>query len=313
MPRCTIRVVVLTLIGTVCTVLLVYPARLQQLSSSAGYRSSSVSPLKILADSQQKNKECICEPLKKENLPPLYIIMPTYPRAEQIPELTRFTQTLMHVPNIFLIVSEDSKKPTKAVESYLVESGIPHTYLRVEMPSKYNKMKKKPRGVANRLAGMDWIRQNARTGVFYFADDDNTYDIRIFEEIRTTKKVSVFPVGLVAERAVSTPVVKDGKVTGFYDGWVANRKFPLDMAGFAVNVEFFLKQPNATMPYKPGYEEDGFLLSLGVTPDDLEPKAFNCTKIWVWHTQTKKNGPLKGLSIMDSSNDTNLSILRHVI
>ena len=51
------------------------------------------------------------------------------------------------------------------------------------MPVKYQNAKNKPRGVANRLAGLDWIRENAKDGVFYFADDDNTYDIRLFEQV----------------------------------------------------------------------------------------------------------------------------------
>ncbi|MPC80885.1 Galactosylgalactosylxylosylprotein 3-beta-glucuronosyltransferase P [Portunus trituberculatus] len=55
-----------------------------------------------------------------------------------------------------------------------------------QMPAKYMNAKNKPRGVANRLAGLDWVRANAKDGVLYFADDDNTYDIRIFEQVRPT-------------------------------------------------------------------------------------------------------------------------------
>jgi hypothetical protein len=33
--------------------------------------------------------------------------------------------------------------------------------------------------------------------VIYFADDDNTYDIRLFKEIATTQKISMFPVGFI--------------------------------------------------------------------------------------------------------------------
>ena len=55
------------------------------------------------------------------------------------------------------------------------------------MPEKYRKLKtlkSKPRGVANRNAGLNWIRENARDGgVFFFADDDNSYDVRIFEDV----------------------------------------------------------------------------------------------------------------------------------
>ena len=34
-------------------------------------------------------------------------------------------------------------------------------------------------------------------GVVYFADDDNAYDTRLFWEIRKTRMISMFPVGLL--------------------------------------------------------------------------------------------------------------------
>lgn len=63
------------------------------------------------------------------------------------------------------------------------------------------------------------------------------------------------------------------------------------MAGFAVSLDYLEHSPNATMPYKAGFEEDEFLKSIGLKMDDIEPKANNCTEILVWHTQTKKEKP----------------------
>jgi beta-1,3-glucuronyltransferase S len=60
------------------------------------------------------------------------------------------------------------------------------------------------------------------------------------------------------------------------------------MAGFAVNINHLTKYPNATMPYKAGYEEDAFLKSIGLKMDQIEPKANDCTEVYVWHTQTTK-------------------------
>lgn len=53
------------------------------------------------------------------------------------------------------------------------------------MPDEFKKKKKgpKPRGVSNRNKGLEWLRANAKAGVFYFADDDNTYDLDIFNEV----------------------------------------------------------------------------------------------------------------------------------
>lgn len=75
-------------------------------------------------------------------------------------------------------------------------------------------------------------------------------------------------------------------MVGFYDSWPASRTFPVDMAGFAVNIEFLT--PAATMPYIQGHEEDQFLVSLGLKVADIEPLANNCSKVLVWHTRTLK-------------------------
>ena len=58
-------------------------------------------------------------------------------------------------------------------------------------------------------------------------------------QIRKTRRISVFPVGLVSDRPVSAPVVVGGRVTDFYEGWTGNRTFPVDMAGFAFSVSLF--------------------------------------------------------------------------
>lgn len=59
------------------------------------------------------------------------------------------------------------------------------------MPAEYKNTKKaKPRGVSNRNRGLEYIRANVSSGVFYFADDDNTYDIAIFEQVCDEKMYS---------------------------------------------------------------------------------------------------------------------------
>ncbi|XP_042869021.1 galactosylgalactosylxylosylprotein 3-beta-glucuronosyltransferase P-like isoform X2 [Penaeus japonicus] len=250
-------------------------------------------------------------PAESVDLPTIYVITPTYRRPVQIPELTRLGQTLMHVPRLHWIVAEDTNNTNRQVLELLDHLGMPYTYLTTPMPSKYRKKAgSKPKGVANRNGGLDWVRQHATSGVIYFADDDNTYDIRVFEEMRYTKRVSMFPVGLVTNKGLSTPVVRNGKFVSFYDGWISKRIFPVDMAGFAINVDFLLKRPDARMPFVPGYEEDGMLRSLNITMDEVEFVAKNCTKVYAWHTRT---GPSHGAArtILDAKyNNTNLQTIR---
>ncbi|XP_063709902.1 galactosylgalactosylxylosylprotein 3-beta-glucuronosyltransferase P isoform X2 [Culicoides brevitarsis] len=246
-------------------------------------------------------------------LPPLYVITPTYRRPQWLPELTRLGYTLKHVPNLFWLVVEDAPKPSPIVTQLLKKLNIPFEHLAAQMPQKYRKMKSKPRGVSNRLRALEWIKANATEGVLYFADDDNTYDVDIFTEMRFTKKVSMWPVGLVGKLGVSSPVVKNGTIIGFYDGWNGGRKYPVDMAGFAVNIPFFLSRKNATMPYKAGYEEDGFLRSLELGGlHEIEVLASNCTKILTWHTQTRKYTPGTPVD-MKKYNNTNVVKLNEFV
>ncbi|XP_042883834.1 galactosylgalactosylxylosylprotein 3-beta-glucuronosyltransferase P-like [Penaeus japonicus] len=241
--------------------------------------------------------------------PKIYVITPTYRRPEQVAELTRLSQTLMLVPNLHWLVAEDAVAPTRQVLAFLESCSVPHTYLLGRSSRRY-KGASKPRGVSNRNAGLKWLKAHASEGVIYFADDDNTYDYRIFQEIRVTRQVSMFPVGLVTRLGVSSPIVAEGKVIGFYDGWIAGRKFPVDMAGFAVNVKFYLERRAPLMPYSVGFEEDGFLKALQFSPGDIEPLADNCTKILVWHTRTVKSLPAVKMPESDKVLKTNLKHLR---
>lgn len=46
-------------------------------------------------------------------------------------------------------------------------------------------------------------------GIVYFGDDDNTYDWRLFDEIRSITLVGVWPVGIVGGLLVEAPILHD--------------------------------------------------------------------------------------------------------
>lgn len=52
--------------------------------------------------------------------------------------------------------------------------------------------------------------------------------------------------------------------------------FPLCLRGL---FNFDFQRTDATMPYSPGYEEDGILKSLKINISDIEPLADGCTKV----------------------------------
>ncbi|XP_055879444.1 galactosylgalactosylxylosylprotein 3-beta-glucuronosyltransferase 1-like [Biomphalaria glabrata] len=229
----------------------------------------------------------------------IYVITPTYARLEQKAELTRFSHTLLHVPNIHWIVIEDSPEKTVLVQNFLNRTRIHSTHLYAATPSEY-KMKRtdphslKPRGVLQRNAALDWLRENTSPdddGVVYFADDDNTYSLQIFKEMRNTTKVSIWPVGLAANLRYERPKVTNGKVTGWYTHFKPNRPFATDMAGFAINLNLIHQHPEAKFSntFAAGCQESTFLTLFNLTLNDLEPKANMCSEVLVWHTRTEKS------------------------
>lgn len=71
------------------------------------------------------------------------------------------------------------------------------------------------------------------------------------------------------------------QVTGWFTYWKPGRPFPMDMAGFAVNLKLFFQYPDAKFSNEVprGYLESTILQHLHVQLEDLEPKASDCTKV----------------------------------
>ncbi|XP_030054870.1 galactosylgalactosylxylosylprotein 3-beta-glucuronosyltransferase 2 [Microcaecilia unicolor] len=236
--------------------------------------------------------------LVNESVPLIYAITPTYSRPVQKAELTRLANTFRQVARLHWVLVEDSTRRTELVSRFVARAGLPCTHLHVPTPRRY-KRAGLPRATEQRNAGLAWLRQQFQqrprprpppAGVLFFADDDNTYSLELFHEMRTTRKVSVWPVGLVGGRRYERPIVENGKVVGWYTGWRADRPFAIDMAGFAVSLQVILANPKAVFKRRgsqPGMQESDFLKQI-TTVEELEPKADNCTKVLVWHTRTEK-------------------------
>jgi galactosylgalactosylxylosylprotein 3-beta-glucuronosyltransferase 3 len=126
-------------------------------------------------------------------MPVIYIITPTDNKREtQLADLTRVRNTLWLVPKIVWIVVEDSAVKTRKIENFLQYSKITYVHLNEITPNELiikssEKTWTKPRGIFQRNKALAWLRENQNiidlNGVVYFADDDNTYDIRLFEEV----------------------------------------------------------------------------------------------------------------------------------
>lgn len=129
----------------------------------------------------------------------VYAVTPTFARAVQKAELTRLSQTFRLVPNFHWIVVEDSSERTRLVSKFLEESCLIYTHLAAATPPNYKLGKndpnwKKPRGVEQRNAALRWLRKNLKSddnGVVFFADDDNTYSLKLFQEVKRGSDIAV--------------------------------------------------------------------------------------------------------------------------
>ena len=95
----------------------------------------------------------------------------------------------------------------------------------------------------------------------------------------------MWPVGLVGGLKWEGPVCENGKVIKFWAAWDLTRPFPIDMAGFAINVKLILDNPSAVIDTDaPRGHLESSLLKLFVTKDELEPLADNCKKVKIFET-----------------------------
>lgn len=133
-----------------------------------------------------------------DTLPTIHVVTPTYSRPVQKAELTRLANTLLHVPNLHWLVVEDAPRRTQLTARLLRDTGLNYTHLHVETPRNYKlrgdaRDPRIPRGTMQRNLALRWLREtfprnSSQPGVVYFADDDNTYSLELFEEVWTRQK-----------------------------------------------------------------------------------------------------------------------------
>ncbi|KAM3727034.1 Galactosylgalactosylxylosylprotein 3-beta-glucuronosyltransferase sqv-8 [Dirofilaria immitis] len=226
----------------------------------------------------------------------IIVITPTYRRSTRLADMTRMANTLSHIKNLYWIVIEDENHKVKAVEKLLNRTALPYTYFPAKTPPGYPR-----RGWYQRTMALQYLRNHSdliigesSKSVVYFADDDNSYDIRLFNDyIRNVQKVGIWAVGFAGGALVESPAVVNGTVVGWNVIWHKKRKFATDMAGFAVALDVVL---NSTAVFGKscsrglGAPETCFLEDLGLQILDLEPFGFEEKEreILVWHTKTVK-------------------------
>eukprot|EP00061_Rhincodon_typus_P009321 g32742.t1 len=121
--------------------------------------------------------------LSNQSIPTIYAITPTYSRPVQKAELTRLANTFRQLSHFHWVLVEDSTFRSRLVTELLAHSGV-LSYTHVPTPRRY-KRPGLPQATEQRNQGLRWVRRNRSlrsSGVVFFADDDNTYSLKLFRE-----------------------------------------------------------------------------------------------------------------------------------
>uniref|UniRef100_A0A8C6WGD9 Galactosylgalactosylxylosylprotein 3-beta-glucuronosyltransferase n=1 Tax=Neogobius melanostomus TaxID=47308 RepID=A0A8C6WGD9_9GOBI len=214
-------------------------------------------------------------------LPMIYAVTPTYTRPVQKAELTRLAQVFRQVQRLHWIVVEDSASRSDLVSRFLSRCGVTsYTHLHVFTPRRF-KRTGMPRATEQRNAALTWLRTRRTkhdAGVVFFADDDNTYSLELFDEVR--------PAGALYNQQGALYNHQEA----LYNQQGKLHKWLKHMESFAVNLQVILSNPRAQFKRRgsqPGMQESDFLRQI-TKVSELEPKANNCTRVLVWHTRTEK-------------------------
>ncbi|VDN55629.1 unnamed protein product [Dracunculus medinensis] len=228
--------------------------------------------------------------LSNLQFPTIIVITPTHKRLERLADMTRLAQTLSHVKNLHWIVIEDANHTVEAVQRILDRSGLPYVYFFTTTENGFPK-----RGWSHRNQGLLYVRKNYknynRPGVVYFADDDNSYDIRLFDKyIRKVKTIGIWAVGLSGGALVEAPRVVNRTIVAWDVVYAPGREFAIDMAGFAINLQSIL---NSNASFHRGcvkqVPETCFLRQFNIPKEKIEPFGYDDEpkEILVWHTKTR--------------------------
>lgn len=247
----------------------------------------------------------------------LIFITPTYSRPQRYDFIRRCAQQFKNTEPLVWIVVEDGSQPDEKVRQILHGSGIEFVYFAVGPTHWY--------GNEQRNQALMYVRDHKLEGIIYFADDDNYYDPKLFNQLRLTHKIGLLPVGHLGPAGIERPIVMDGRIVSWSADW-ESRKFPVDMAGFAFSSTLLQYIKGDLWLYK-GFLKEG---ARGSESENVE-RLFNlagcfdflcknCSKCYVWHNQpleqpvwiarVKRKLKVIRLNITRKRNDIRLSMRR---
>ncbi|GAA5865287.1 hypothetical protein JCM8547_005044 [Rhodosporidiobolus lusitaniae] len=226
----------------------------------------------------------------------LFVVTPTRDDLTRYAHLLYTAHALAHsssARSVEWVLLEDGEELDPSIAHLLKASGVKHHY--VVAPSG---LKSAHRGITQRNAALELIKQTGREGVVYFADDDNAYRPSLWHHLlaiaNRRNTYTIFPVGNTGFYAHEGPVFVDaeqGDGKQAIQQWCCDycvRRWNVDMSGFAFHTSLLHEEATSSILFDPasasGFLENDILTriehikssSLVILPDLLD-------EIHVWH------------------------------
>jgi len=215
----------------------------------------------------------------------IIICTPTYNRPYRYNFINRAANVFNKLENILWIVVEDNNVIDETVQKILTKANLNFIYYPIGPTRKY--------GMAQWNSALEYINTNNITGTVYCTGDDNYWDLKIFDKIRPTKNISIFPVGNIGPEGIEKAILNE---EGKFVKWSANglnRRFPVDFNGFAFNSEILKKIKRPYWFHEGRSGESTFLEKFIKNENEFE---FVSKKCYVWHNEPilKTNLSMRG-------------------
>jgi hypothetical protein len=190
----------------------------------------------------------------------LIFVTCTYQRPGRLDFMRRHIRTLMsQIDRYHWIIVEDGD--SLDAELRTVVEGWNATYLHIG-PTR-------DKGNAQRNLAFERIRDQRIDGVVYSLDDDNLVYPELAAELRRISKVGVIPIGNLGPDGVERPVIRDRKLVRWNSGWT-ERKYPLDMGGFAFDSRLIFDSPSPIWNWRGFAGESEFIDRLISSVDEID-------------------------------------------
>jgi hypothetical protein len=142
----------------------------------------------------------------------VFAVTPTRARLTQRAELTRISNLVSSIPNIYWIVIEEGKSITSAVKEILQHTKATKTvHLAAHAPKELftsNTKKSFQLGtVAQYNSALNFISKYNKNGVVIFLHEEHAYEFRLFSLIRDVESILIWPVKFIDPKYEQTVAI----------------------------------------------------------------------------------------------------------